>query len=51
MNEPSLLGSKHSMAVARSIKWRVARCYDADALFKVGDPSLAAPAGVRALAW
>jgi hypothetical protein len=35
MNEAPLLGSKHSLSVGRCMKWRIARCYDADALLKV----------------
>lgn len=35
MNEPALLGTKLSGQVGRCLKWRIARCYDADALLKV----------------
>ena len=42
MNEGALLGSKHSLSVGRCIKWRIARCYDADALLKVSAASNAA---------
>lgn len=35
MNEPALLSTKLSAQVGRCLKWRIARCYDADALLKV----------------
>ena len=42
MNEGAMLGSKHSLSVGRCLKWRILRCYDADALLKVGAASGAA---------
>lgn len=35
MNESAILGTKLSVQVARCVTWRIARCYDPDALFKV----------------
>ena len=35
MNESAILGTKLSVQVARCVSWRIARCYDPDALFKV----------------
>lgn len=35
LNESALLSAKMSAHVSRTVKWRIARCYDADALFKV----------------
>ena len=40
MNESAILGTKLSVQVARCVSWRIARCYDPDALFKVRSQSL-----------
>lgn len=34
-NEGAILGTKLSVQVARCVTWRIARCYNPDALFKV----------------
>lgn len=39
MNESPILGTKLSVQVARCVTWRIARCYDPDALFKVCPPA------------
>ncbi len=41
LNESALLSAKLSAHVSRTVKWRIARCYDADALFKVSLPVIA----------
>ncbi len=44
MNESAILGTKLSVQVARCVTWRIARCYDPDALFKVKLPTTPSPA-------
>ena len=39
MNESGILGTKLSVQVARCVTWRIARCHDPDALFKVCAPA------------
>ena len=39
MNESAILGTKLSVQVARCVTWRIARCHDPDALFKVYPPA------------
>ncbi|CAK0782973.1 hypothetical protein CVIRNUC_006168 [Coccomyxa viridis] len=53
MNESAILGTKLSVQVARCVSWRIARCYDPEALFKVafsgiGSLSMAAIKRARA---
>jgi len=51
MNESAILGTKLSVQVTRCVTWRIARCYDADALFKVHPHTSSPFACGYALSW